>query len=97
VHGRRADNEPFLQTLLFVERAASDDRNFDKKAVNMALRAIGKRSPASHAATVVAAQRLATSPESAARWVGKDALRELTSTAVFRRLTTRHRRVTPES
>jgi 3-methyladenine DNA glycosylase AlkD len=91
-----ADDETFLQALLLVERAASNERNFVKKAVNMAVRAIGKRSPALNAAAVVA-PRLATSPESAARWVGKDALRELTSTAVTRRFATRHRRVTPES
>ena len=92
-----ADDETFLQALLLVERAASDERNFAKKAVNMALRGIGKRSPALNAAVVVVAGRLATSPESAARWVGKDALRELTSTAVTRRLATRHRRVTTAS
>jgi 3-methyladenine DNA glycosylase AlkD len=97
VHDKRADDETFLQALLLVERAASDERNFAKKAVNMALRGIGKRSPALNAAVVVVAGRLATSPESAARRVGKDALRELTSTAVTRRLATRHRRVTPES
>jgi 3-methyladenine DNA glycosylase AlkD len=98
VHDKRADDEPFVQTLLLVELAASDERNFVKRAVNMALRAIGKRSSALHAAAVVVvARRLATSPESAARWVGKDALRELTSTAVTRRLATRHRRVTTES
>jgi 3-methyladenine DNA glycosylase AlkD len=97
VHDKRADDESFLQALLLVERAASDERNFVKKAVNMALRAIGKRSPALNAAAVMVAQRLATSPESAARWVGKDALRELTSSAVTRRLATRHRRVTTES
>ena len=97
VHDKRADDEPFLHALLLVERTASDERNFVKKAVNMALRAIGKRSPALDAAAVVVAQRLATSPESAARWVGKDALRELTSSAVTRRLTARRRRVTTES
>jgi 3-methyladenine DNA glycosylase AlkD len=79
-----------------VERAASDERNLVKKAVKIVLRAIGKRGPALNAAVVVAA-RLATSAESAARWVGKDALRELTSTAVTSRLATRHRRVTPKS
>jgi 3-methyladenine DNA glycosylase AlkD len=97
VHDRRADDETVLQVLLLVERAASDEWNFAKKAVNMALHAIGKRSPALNAAAVVVARRLATSPESAARWVGKDALGELTSTAVTRRLATRHRRVTTES
>jgi 3-methyladenine DNA glycosylase AlkD len=97
VHHKRADDETFLKALLLVERAASDERNFAKKAVNIVLRAIGKRSPALNTAAVVMAQRLATSPESAARWVGKDALGELTGTAVTRRLATRHRRVTPES
>jgi 3-methyladenine DNA glycosylase AlkD len=97
VHDRRADDEPFFQALRLVERAASDERNFVNKAVNMALRAIGKRSPALNAAAAVVARRLATSPESAARWVGKDALRELTSTAVTSRLATRHRRVARKS
>src|SRR6266704_1211727 len=46
VHDKRAGNEPFVQGLVFVERAASDERNFVKKAVNMALRAIGKRNRA---------------------------------------------------
>ena len=79
VHDKGADDEPFLQGLLLVERAASDERHFVKKAVNMALRAIGKRNPALNAAAVAVAQRLADSPQAAARWVGKDALRELTS------------------
>ena len=52
----------------------------------MALRAIGKRNPALHAAAVATARRLAESPEAAPRWVGKDALRELTSPSVMRRL-----------
>ena len=55
----------------------------------MALRAIGKRNPALHAAAVTVAQRLAASPHAAARWVGKDALRELTSPSVVKRLRTR--------
>ena len=62
------------------------DRHFVKKAVNMALRAIGKRNLALNAAAVAVARRLADSVEVAPRWVGKDALRELTSPAVTRRL-----------
>jgi 3-methyladenine DNA glycosylase AlkD len=89
VHDKHADDEAFVQGLLLVERAASDDRNFVKKAVNMALRAIGKRNPALNAAAVTVARRLADSPQAAARWVGKGALRELTSPAVMRRLTRR--------
>jgi 3-methyladenine DNA glycosylase AlkD len=52
----------------------------------MALRAIGKRNRALNAAAVDAARRLAGSKDAAARWVGKDALRELTSPGVVKRL-----------
>jgi 3-methyladenine DNA glycosylase AlkD len=89
VHDKRVGNEPFVQGLVLIERAAADERNFVKKAMNMALRAIGKRNRALNAAAVAAARRLAASPNAAARWVGKDALRELTSPAVIRRLARR--------
>ena len=58
-----------------------------KKSVNMALRAIGKRNRALNVAAVTVARRLAQSPNAAPKWVGRDALRELTSAAVMRRLT----------
>jgi 3-methyladenine DNA glycosylase AlkD len=86
VHDKAAGDEPFLQALSLIERSATDERNFVKKAINMALRSIGKRSPGLNAAAVTTARRLAESPEAAARWVGKDALRELTSPGVVRRL-----------
>jgi 3-methyladenine DNA glycosylase AlkD len=89
VHDKHAGDAPFVRGLIFVERAATDERHFVKKAVNMALRAIGKRNAALNAAAVAAARRLADSPGAAARWVGKDALRELTSPAVVRRLARR--------
>ena len=86
VHDKAASDEQFRQGLVLILRAASDDRHFVKKAVNMALRAIGKRNVALNAAAIVIARRLAESPEPSARWVGKDALRELTSPSVTRRL-----------
>ncbi len=86
VHDKAAGDEQFIHGLLLIERAANDDRNFVKKAVNMALRATGKRNPPLHAAAVATAERLAASTEPAARWVGKDALRELTSAKVIARL-----------
>jgi 3-methyladenine DNA glycosylase AlkD len=86
VHDKHADDERFVQGLRLIERATDDDRNFVKKAVNMALRVIGKRNPALNAAAVTVARRLADSPQAAARWVGTDALRELTSPAVIRRV-----------
>lgn len=89
VHDKEADDELFAEGLVLIERAATDERHFVKKAVNMALRAIGKRSPALNAAAVAVAQRLATSSDAAPRWVGKDALRELTSPSVTRRLAAR--------
>jgi len=89
VHDKRAGNELFVQGLALIERAADDERNFVKKAVNMALRAIGKRNRALNAAAAAVARRLACSPNATARWVGKDALGELTSPSVMRRLALR--------
>ena len=89
VHDKKAPDEPYLAGLKLVEREAVDDRNFVKKAVNWALRSIGKRSPALNKASIDVASRLAESPDAAPRWVGKDALRELTSPSVQRRLKAR--------
>ncbi|MBC7855860.1 MAG: DNA alkylation repair protein [Pirellulaceae bacterium] len=86
VHDKEADDENFAQGLTLIERAATDERNFVKKAVNMALRAIGKRNKALHAAAVATAERLAASSDPTAKWVGRDALRELASGSVTRRL-----------
>ena len=68
-----------------IERAAADERNFVKKGVSWALRAVGRRNRALNAAAVALARRLAESPEGAARWVGKDALREFAKVAARRR------------
>jgi 3-methyladenine DNA glycosylase AlkD len=89
VHDKIATDEPFTRGLLLVEHAATDERNFVKKAVNMALRAIGKRNSTLNAAAATVARRLSASPDATARWLGKDALRELTSPAVARRLAAR--------
>jgi 3-methyladenine DNA glycosylase AlkD len=89
LHDKRAPDAPFLESLPLIERAASDERNFVKKGVSWALRGIGRRNPALNAAAVNLARRLAASPEAAARWVGKDALRDLTSPAMVKRLAAR--------
>ena len=85
VHDRESADAPFLKALPLVERAAADERHFVKKAANMALRAVGKRSRALNKAAVAVARRLASSPGAAPRWVGKDALRELQDPALARR------------
>lgn len=89
IHDKAAPDEPYRRALALIEREAGDDRNFVKKAVNWALRSIGKRSPGLHRDAVALARRLAESALPSARWVGKDALRELTSPAVRRRLAAR--------
>jgi 3-methyladenine DNA glycosylase AlkD len=86
MHDKRADDKQFVRSLVLIERAADDERNFVKKAVNMALRAIGKRNRALNAASLATARRLAASGDETARWIGRDALAELTSPAVTKRL-----------
>lgn len=92
VHDKTAGDDRFLDGLARIEKAAVDERHFVSKAVNMALRAVGKRNAALHAAAVESARRLAGSPNASARWVGKDALRELTGPSVTRRIEASRRR-----
>jgi 3-methyladenine DNA glycosylase AlkD len=86
VHLKKEPDATFVSYLPLVEAHARDPRNFVKKAVNWALRQIGKRSAALHAPALALAERLATSDDRIARWIGKDAAKELTSEAVRRRL-----------
>lgn len=79
VHDKSAADERFLHGLDLIERAASDERHFVGKGVNMALRAVGKRNPALKAAAVSVARRLSEATSRAPRGIGKDALRELTA------------------
>lgn len=75
LHGR-GDDALFVRGLALIEEAATDERNFVKKGVNWALRAIGgKQGPALRKSARALAHRLAQSPDKTARWVGKDALR----------------------
>jgi 3-methyladenine DNA glycosylase AlkD len=87
VHDKTADDRVFLEFLPVIEREAADDRNFVKKAVNWSLRQIGKRNRRLHRAAVASARRLTRQQNSiSARWIGTDALRELTGEAVMKRL-----------
>ena len=91
-HDKLASDEQFVASLPLIERAASDERNFVMKGVSWALRAIGRRNVVLNAAAVMVAKRLSASPEAAARWVGKGAVKELTSPLVTRQLAARRRR-----
>lgn len=86
LHDKKAPDKLFLDSFPLIERAASDERNFVKKAVSWALRGIGKRNAVLHNASVKLARRLADSPNPAGRWIGKDALRDLATDATLRRL-----------
>jgi 3-methyladenine DNA glycosylase AlkD len=86
VHDMDAPDARYIHGLKLVEKAARDERHFVKKAVNMALRAIGKRNAALHAEALASAKRLAVATSESARWVGRDALRELSSASVRRRV-----------
>ena len=87
VHDRAAGDETFLGFLALVEREADDERPFVMKAVNWALRQIGKRNGYLHAAAVEVGVRLRDSGSKAARWVASDALRELTDERTIARIT----------
>jgi 3-methyladenine DNA glycosylase AlkD len=76
-HNKAASDAEFLALLPIIEKGARDERNFVKKAVNWALRRIGGRSPKLHAAALASAKRLAHSELASCRWVGKDAVRDL--------------------
>ncbi|MBW8807676.1 MAG: DNA alkylation repair protein [Lysobacter sp.] len=89
VHDKQADDALFLHGLELIETHADDERNFVKKAVNWALRSIGKRNRVLHNAAVAVATRLSASEQPAPRWIGKDALRELNSASVLGRLAKR--------
>ncbi len=79
VHRKKEPDATFEAYLPLVEKHAKDPRNFVKKAVNWALRTIGKRSTALHAPALALAEKLAASDDKTARWIGKDAVRELTA------------------
>jgi 3-methyladenine DNA glycosylase AlkD len=105
VHDKAAPDRMFLRLLPAIERGAVDGRNYVKKAVNWALRHIGKRNPALNAAALASARRILAAANRraggerggddgarAARWVAADAIRELESEKVQARLRARARR-----
>jgi 3-methyladenine DNA glycosylase AlkD len=80
-HDKKAPDEKFLQFFPLIEKYSTDERNFVKKAVNWALRQIGKKRPGLKKTAVALAKKLAKSDSPSARWAGKDALRELSAKA----------------
>jgi len=85
-HDKKAEDEKFIELFPVIMRGAVDERNFVKKAVNWALRNIGKRNLNLNKAAMNAAKEIQRLDSKAARWIAFDALRELESEAVQMRL-----------
>jgi len=88
---KAAGDAKFLEFLRVIEREAGDERNFVRKAVNWALRNIGKRNLRLNRAAILAARRIQKRESRAARWIAADALRELEGEAVQTRLRRKER------
>lgn len=86
VSDKEAADERFLRFLPLIRREAVDGRNYVKKAVNWALRQIGKRNRRLHAAALKTAGEIAKMGSKNAGWIAGDAMRELTSQAVIKRI-----------
>jgi len=86
VHDKKAPDEQFEQFFPIIKREATDERNFVKKGVNWALRAIGKRNLNLNKKAIEVAKEIKKMNSKSARWIASDAFRELTSQAVQKRL-----------
>jgi len=85
-HDKKASDEKFIELLPVIIRGATDERNFVKKAVNWALRNIGKRNINLNEVAINTAKEIQRLDSKAARWVASDAIRELESEAIQIRL-----------
>jgi 3-methyladenine DNA glycosylase AlkD len=85
-HDTTATDAAFMKFFPMIERGASDDRNFVKKGVSWALRHLGHRNAALHAAAIKTATKLSRSDHATERWVGKDALRDITRPLVLKKV-----------
>ena len=86
VGDKAAEDERFLPFFGLIERTSGDSRNFVRKAVNWALRQIGKRNQRLHREALEVSRRLVSMSDKTAVWIGKDALRELSDPKVMARI-----------
>lgn len=85
-HDKKAQDERFIALFPVIKQGSTDDRNFVKKAVNWALRNIGKRNLSLNTAAIRTAKEIQQIDSKAARWIASDAIKELEGEAVQRRL-----------
>ena len=86
VHDKKAGDEKFEQFLPVLEKHSDDERNYVKKAINWALRQIGKRNISLNKKAIETGQRIKARNTKSARWIAADALCELTSEKTLERL-----------
>lgn len=91
-HDKTSTDAQFRRCFPMIRRAAKDDRNYVKKGVSWALRVIGNRSLALHDEAKGLATELKNSTSRSARWIGADALRDLSSAATAARLQRKRKR-----
>jgi 3-methyladenine DNA glycosylase AlkD len=89
IHRKELPDALFIEFLNTLSSYATDPRNMVKKAVNWALRQIGKRNVALHHEALITAQAIKELPDKTAKWIAADALRELKSHACINRVSTR--------
>ena len=85
-HDKKSSDEKFIELIPLIIRGATDERNYVKKAVNWALRNIGKRNLNLNRAAINVAKEIQRIDSKAARWVASDAIRELESESIQKRL-----------
>lgn len=86
VHDKKTKDDVFLKFFPLIKKEAADNRNFVKKAINWALRQIGKRNQRLNKKAIETAKEIQKIDSRAAKWIAADALKELTSKAVQKRL-----------
>lgn len=86
VHNKTAPDKVFINWLKIIEREAGDERNFVTKAVNWALRGIGKRNKTLNAEALKAAKNILTQNTKPAKWVASNAIKELESEPVKKKV-----------
>jgi 3-methyladenine DNA glycosylase AlkD len=85
VHDKVASDEVFILSIPVIKAGATDNRNYVKKAVSWALRNTGKRNPELNTVALATARELVCIDSKSARWIGSDAIRDLTSDATMRK------------
>jgi len=86
VHDKKADDKKFEQLIPLIKKNSTDERNYVKKAVNWALRNIGKRNISLNKKMIKLSQEILEIDSKTARWIAKDAIRELTSEKIQRKI-----------